>query len=86
MPETDTSINASARLCDELVSLLEDGKAQDIARMEVSPLTTVADFMVVATGTSSRHVKSLAINTIDGMRDRGVRPRGIEARKPANGY
>jgi ribosome-associated protein len=78
MPETENSIQASVKLCDDLISLLEDGKAQDIAKMDVSPLTTVADFMVVATGTSSRHVKSLAINAVDGMRDRGVRPRGIE--------
>lgn len=78
MPETDSSPESSVKLCDDLVALLEDGKGQDIARMNIGRLTTVADFMVVATGTSSRHVKSLAINTVEGMRERGVRPRGIE--------
>ena len=68
----------SARLCDTLVALLEDNKGLDITRMDVSALTTMADFMVVVTGTSSRHVKALAANTIDAMRERGLRPRGVE--------
>ena len=60
------------------MALLDDSKAADLVRMDVSKLTTMADYMVVVTGTSSRHVKALAKNTIDGMRERGVRPRGVE--------
>ena len=78
MPEIDSHSDFSVKLCNDVVNLLEDGKAQDIARMDIGALTTMADFMVVATGTSSRHVKSLAANTVEGMRELGVRPRGIE--------
>lgn len=78
MAETNPTLAASRSLCDDLVSLLEDGKGLDITRMDVSAMTTMTDFMVVVTGTSNRHVKALAANTIDAMRERGVRPRGVE--------
>ncbi len=77
MPEPTTFADSVA-LCDRLDGALSDGKALDITRMDVSKLTTMADFMLVATGTSSRHVKALAANTVDTMREHGVRPRGSE--------
>src|SRR5690606_7984930 len=78
MSKTTRTIADSARLCDAIVEQLEDGKAVDIVRMDVSKLTTMTDFMVVATGTSNRHVKALAANTAEGMRERGTRVRGVE--------
>ncbi len=78
MSESSNELQQSVALCDSLVGCLEDGKAVDISRIDVSELTTVTDFMVIATGTSSRHVKALCSNTIDDMRDRGVRARGVE--------
>lgn len=78
MSKTTPTIADSARLCDAIVEQLEEGKAVDIARMDVSKLTTMTDFMVVATGTSNRHVKALAANTVEGMRERGTRVRGVE--------
>ncbi len=78
MSESSKELQLSTALCDDLVTCLEDGKALDIARIDVSGLTTVTDYMVIATGTSSRHVKALCVNTIDEMRERGVRARGVE--------
>ncbi len=78
MPDKPSTLADSATLCDALVGALGDGKGQDITRLEVSQLTTMADFMIIASGTSSRHVKSLASNTVDAMRERGIRPRGVE--------
>jgi ribosome-associated protein len=78
MPDKQPTIADSSRLCDTLISLLEDGKGLNITRMDVSKLTTMADFMVVVSGTSSRHVRALAVNTVDSMREKGVRPRGVE--------
>ena len=45
-----------------VVSALEDLKAKDIMVLHVGDISTVADTMIIATGTSNRHVKALAEN------------------------
>ena len=59
------------------VAALENGKAQDIAVLNVSSLTSITDFMIIATGTSSRHVKSLVKYLIEDKSKFGV-PIGVE--------
>ena len=68
----------SEQLCDLVVAALEDVKAQDIVRLDVKGLTTVTDYMIVASGTSSRHVKALADAVAEKSREAGHRPAGIE--------
>jgi ribosome-associated protein len=60
------------------VDALEDMKGTDIRVLDVKKLTTVTDWMIVATGTSSRHVKSLADNVVRMAKEGGVRPRGAQ--------
>lgn len=60
------------------VNALEDLKAHDIKVLDVRQLTTITDTMIICTGTSTRHVKSLAQNVMDESRNRGVRPMGCE--------
>lgn len=60
------------------VKSLEDLKGLDIKTLDVRKLTTVTDWMIICTGTSNRHVKSLAQNVIDQAKLAGERPRGIE--------
>ena len=54
MSETHTTIEQSARLCDKITTILDDGKGQDISRMEISELTPMTDFMGTATITATR--------------------------------
>ena len=68
----------SEQLCDLVVAALEDVRARDIVRLDVKDLTTVTDYMVVASGTSSRHVKALADAVAEKSREAGHRPAGIE--------
>ena len=67
---------------EELVKIalaaLEDMKAQDITTIVVRGKTSVTDFMVIASGSSSRHVKSLAENVLEKVKENGVRALGSE--------
>ena len=57
---------------------LDDIKARDVTVLDVRGITTITDFMVVCSGTSDRHVKSIASNLIDDAKERGIRPNGVE--------
>jgi ribosome-associated protein len=72
------SVDASDTLTALAVAALEDLKGVDIKILNVRDLTTIADAMVICTGTSNRHVKSLAENVVDMARQRGFRALGIE--------
>lgn len=61
-----------------VVDALEEVKGQDIVRLDVRNLTTVTDYMVVASGTSSRHVKALAEAVAEKVKEAGHRPSGVE--------
>src|SRR5437899_1515227 len=60
------------------VAAIEDLKGFDIRVLDVQALTTITDSMVICTGTSSRHVKSIADNVVDRFKRQGVRARGME--------
>ena len=64
-----------------VVEALEDMKAVDIKVLDVRGLTAITDFMVIASGTSDRHVKSLARNVLDVTREQGARALGVEGER-----
>lgn len=67
---------------DQLTSLvnaaLEDMKAQNVVTLDVTGMTSIADRIVVASGTSTRHVKSIADRVVECVKEAGVQPLGIE--------
>lgn len=65
-------------LLDLVTTALDDLKAQNVTVLDVRGLTDVADTIVVASGTSDRHVKSLAGNVYDKAKAGGYRPIGME--------
>ncbi len=68
----------SKQLSALVIEVLDDTKATDIIRLDVRDMTSVTDYMIVASGTSNRHVKALANNVADKAREAGHRPIGIE--------
>ncbi|MDX1803981.1 MAG: ribosome silencing factor [Alcanivorax sp.] len=71
-------MSADTPLLPLVIDALEDVKAQNITSLDVHDLTTVADHMVIASGTSNRHVKALADNVIEAAKDAGYTPLGTE--------
>lgn len=68
----------SEQLCDLIIEALEELKAIDIVKLDVSKLTSVTDYMIVASGTSNRHVKALTDNVAEKARVAGHKPAGVE--------
>lgn len=61
-----------------VVGALEDLKAVNTVTLDVAAMTDVMDFLVIASGTSNRHVKSLADNVCMEAKKQGMRPLGVE--------
>jgi ribosome-associated protein len=61
-----------------VVDALEDLKGINAVTLDVSGLTDVMDWLVIASGSSNRHVKSLADNVCMEAKKQGVRPIGVE--------
>lgn len=57
---------------------LDSLKAQDVVAFDVKKRTTVTDYMIVATGSSKRHVRSVADKLIEDAKAHGCRPLGVE--------
>ena len=60
------------------VNALEDMKGNDIAVIDTQGKTDVFDAMIIVTGTSDRHVKSLADNVVKDVKSNGLKVLGVE--------
>ncbi len=63
------------------VDALEELKAVDLTVLDVRRMTTITDYMIVASGTSDRHVRSLAGNVIEKAGVQGLKPIGVEGER-----
>jgi len=68
----------SEQLTELVVDALDDIKGQDIVKLDVRDMTTVTDYMVVASGTSNRHVQALVENVTEKATKAGHKPIGVE--------
>jgi ribosome-associated protein len=64
-----------------ILGALDDMKALEVRVLDVRGLTDIADFMVIASGTSDRHVRSVAQRVIEKTKEAGFRPHGVEGQK-----
>lgn len=70
-------------LLDTVLNALDEMKARNVATLDVRDMTSVADDMVIASGTSSRHVKAVADNVVDKAKKAGFPPLGTEGAQAA---
>ncbi len=66
------------QLKDIVINALDDLKANDVSILDVRDRTSVTDFMIIASGTSNRHVRSLAENVVSEAKANGVRTSSVE--------
>jgi ribosome-associated protein len=72
---------AKPTLQEVVLGALADMKAVDVRALDVRGLTDVTDTMVVASGTSDRHVKSIADRVVQRCKAAGFRPYGMEGER-----
>jgi ribosome-associated protein len=68
-------------LQDLVTAALNDMKAVNIKVLDVRGLTDIADTMVIASGNSDRHVRSIADRVVEKAKDAGFRPLGMEGER-----
>jgi ribosome-associated protein len=73
----------TATLRKTVIAALEDLKAKDIREIDVRGKTSIADLLVIASGTSARHVKSIADEVVKFAKKAGVMPLGVEGEQEA---
>jgi len=76
-----TPAAARAALKSVILSALDDMKALEVKVLDVRGLTDIADYMVIASGTSDRHVRSVAQRVVEKTKEAGYRPHGCEGLK-----
>jgi ribosome-associated protein len=76
-----TPAAARAALKSVILGALDDMKALEVKVLDVRGLTDIADYMVIASGTSDRHVRSVAQRVVEKTKEAGYRPHGCEGLK-----
>ena len=67
----------------QVLDALDELKAKDVREIDVRGKTSIADLLVIASGTSARHVKSIADEVVKFAKQAGVMPLGVEGQREA---
>jgi ribosome-associated protein len=71
----------SEQLKNLVVNALEDLKAVNITVLDVGKLTSITDFMIIASGNSDRHTRAIVNNIVEKCKEQDCRPLGIEGER-----
>ena len=63
-----------------VIDTLDLNKAQDIVTIDLKDKSSMADYMIIASGTSSRHIQSLSEQVLEKLKDNGVKESKIEGK------
>ena len=66
-----------------IISTLDNNKAQDIVSIDLKDKSSVADYMIIASGTSSRHIQALSEQVLEKLKDSGIKDSKIEGKDSA---
>ena len=83
-PHTSPDLTEAKRAVRQRVlAALEELKAKDVREIDVRGKTSIADILVIASGTSTRHVKSIADEVVKYAKQAGMMPLGVEGQREA---
>ena len=68
-------------LKDTIIKTLDLNKALDIVSIDLKDKSSVADYMIIASGTSSRHIQSLSEQVLEKFKDNGIKNSRIEGKE-----
>ena len=63
-----------------IINTLDFNKAQNIISIDLKDKSSMADYMIIASGTSSRHIQSLSEQVLEKLKDNGVKDSKIEGK------
>ena len=63
-----------------IIHTLDNNKAQDIVSIDLKDKSSMADYMIIASGTSSRHIQSLSEQVLNKLKDNGIKESKIEGK------
>ena len=66
-----------------IIKTLDINKAQDIITINLKDKSSMADYMIIASGTSSRHIQSLSEQVLEKFKDNGLKESKIEGKDSA---
>ena len=64
-----------------IINTLDINKAQDIVSIDLKDKSSMADYMIIASGTSSRHIQSLSEQVLEKLKDNGIKNSKIEGKE-----
>ncbi len=64
-----------------VISTLDLNKAKDIVTIDLKDKSSMADYMIIASGTSSRHIQSLSEQVLEKLKNNGVKDSKIEGKE-----
>ena len=64
-----------------VINTLDTNKAEDIVTIDLKDKSSMADYMIIASGTSSRHIQSLSEQVLEKLKDSGVKNSKIEGKE-----
>ena len=68
------------KLKNEIENILNDNKALEIKSIDLKEKTSIADFMIIASGNSSRHIQALSEIILDYLKKKGINNSRIEGK------
>jgi ribosome-associated protein len=73
-------MDKTSDLKDIIIKTLDLNKAQDIISINLKDKSSMADYMIIASGTSSRHIQSLSEQVLEKFKNNGLRNSKIEGK------
>ena len=64
-----------------IIDTLDLNKAQDVVTIDLKDKSSMADYMIIASGTSSRHIQSLSEQVLEKLKDNGIKNSKIEGKE-----